>query len=229
MQTLLQHSENCCSSQHLCMSTVKVPGEIAICPTLFSILAEGDIYEFSCFALALPEERIKIHLCSQKYCQQKTSIGHTTYLYVIQLSSTVSVLSTHTPKILFHLLGNLQHWADLYFINVMDCMARVKLSVRLENQFYKSLKYITRGLGLWSCYYWLQYFKSFSQTVIQLTGNLTFCWGGTARFKSALKYSLEQYICEQCLTWIANARLRIAWLLRRWLQKPSSTLNSETV
>lgn len=114
MQTLLQHSENYCSSQHLCMSAVKVSGEITICPTLFSILAEGNIYQFSCCAIALPEERIKIHLCSEKYCQQTTSKGHTTYLYVIQLSSTLSVLSA-LPQMFFHSLGSLQHWADLFF------------------------------------------------------------------------------------------------------------------
>lgn len=71
LQTLSHHSENNYLSQHLGMSTVKVASKITIYLTLFSVLAKENTYEqVSCYALAVCEERIRSHLCSQKYSQR---------------------------------------------------------------------------------------------------------------------------------------------------------------
>lgn len=45
LQTLLQLAEKHCSSQHLCISTVKVAGEITVC-TVFSVSRRKYIYMY---------------------------------------------------------------------------------------------------------------------------------------------------------------------------------------
>lgn len=155
LQTLLQLAEKHCSSQHLCISTVKVAGEITVC-TVFSVSRRKYIYIYIYMSssAAVPQLCLSKELkfaCVHRNTPSGKPIKATQSICMWYNAQFYSAFSAHTLNIFPFIRQSAA--MGLSFFNVSEYTARVKLLVRLENQFYKNLKYFTRGSGLCDCYY----------------------------------------------------------------------------